>query len=645
MLWGLLAAATPVLIHFINRMRHRPVLWGAMLFLARARRSSTKFAKLRRFLILACRVLALAMVAMLLARPLLGGFVGRLFAGPPDLVVIVLDRSASMEARVGGGEGTLRQRALRELAASRAVLNEVRRIVVVDSATGKPVELPSADQLGDERFWPATDTGTDVPALLDRALALVAEAKVGRAEIWLVSDLQAANWRPNGNTWRMFADRYAAMPEDVVFRLIAFSREPQTNASVRVLSSTMRFEQGNQMLDLAFEIRVSGAASQDLVVSLALNGRLQNLKLHVTNGQLVVRRSFPLADREAGWGTVEIPADGNAQDNRAFFAWEPPPQRLAVVVAENPTVGRILTFAAAPVPSDPERVAETRTPGKLDDLSAASLLIWQGRPPEGEDRRALDSFLAAGGHVLFFPGWQGGGDLVAGLGWGKPAEAPADSPWRVATWDHENGPLAATPSGTQLSVDRLELLRMCPVLGTTAEQFAFLADETPFLSSSAVGRGRAWFCPTLPQREWSNLGRGTVLLPAIQRILNEAGRRFGHIQVHDCGEDLNLTDLVPLGNSTLGTGTSLAGVFRTDGSMVVLQRPSDEDLPGYLDGGAVRELFGNVPLHLRLDRQGVRKAGVQSELWWAMALLGLLFMLGEALLTVAPRRLRGEGAP
>jgi hypothetical protein len=549
-----------------------------------------------------------------------------------------------MEARVGDGEETLRQRALRELAASRAVLSEVRRIVVVDSATGKPVELPSPDQLGDERFWSATDAGADVPALLDRALAVVAEAKAGRAEIWLVSDLQAANWRPSGNTWQAFTERYAALSQDVVFRLIAFAKGPQANASVRVLNSSMRFEQGSQMLDLAFEIRSSQATSQDMVVSLSLNGRLQNLKLRVANGQLVVRRSFPLADREAGWGTIEIPADGNARDNRAFFAWEPPPQRLAVVVAENETVGRILAFAAAPVPNDPERVAETRPADKLGDLSAVSLLLWQGKPPEGEDRGAVETFLTDGGHVLFLPGWQGGGDLVAGLGWGKPAEAPADSPWRVTTWNRENGPLAATPSGTQLSVDRLELLRMCPLLGTTEEQFALLADETPFLASSAVGRGRAWFCPTLPQREWSNLGRGTVLLPAIQRILNEAGRRFGHIQVHDCGEEMAMTDLVPLGSSSLESGSSTAGVFRTNGSMVVLQRPSDEDLPGYLDEAAVRELFGNVPLHLRLDRQGVRKAGVQSELWWAMALLGLLFMLGEALLTVAPRRLRGEGA-
>ena len=644
MLWGLLAASTPVLIHFINRMRHRPVLWGAMLFLARARRSSTKFAKLRRFLLLACRVLALAALAFLLSRPLLGGFVGRLFAGPPELVVIVLDRSASMEARTGNGEETLRKRALVKLAESRSLLDEVRRIVVLDSATGKPVELPSAHQLGDERFWHGTDTRADLPALVERAMVVIGEAGAGRAEVWVVSDLQAANWRPAASTWQGFAERQARLRQDVVFRLLSLADDTQANAAVRVVASELRFEGSDQVLDLSFEIIAPQALNQKMVVSLQLNGRAQNLEVQLTKGRLFVRRSFPLANRDAGWGMVEIPADGNARDNRAFFAWEPPGQRLAVVVAENAAVGRTLGFAACPVPGDPERLLESRARGQLGDLAGVSLLIWQGRPPEGADREVVEAFLEQGGQALFFPGDRAAGDLFAGLGWAKPGVAPQDKPWAVANWDQENGPLAGTPSGIQLSVDRLKLLRTCTLLGTTEEQFAFLVDETPFLAASAVGGGRAWFCTTLPHREWSTLGRGTVLLPLVQRLLNDGGRRFGHIQVHDCGEEVELADLVPLASGVSGANVTTAGVFRSDAGMVVLRRPAEEDLPGRLAEPEVRELFGDIPLQLLHDRRGTRQAGLQSELWWAMALLGLLFMLGEALLTVRPPRGDLEGA-
>jgi len=40
-LWGLPLMLLPVIIHLINRMRHRPRQWAAMQFLLAATRSST----------------------------------------------------------------------------------------------------------------------------------------------------------------------------------------------------------------------------------------------------------------------------------------------------------------------------------------------------------------------------------------------------------------------------------------------------------------------------------------------------------------------------------------------------------------------------------------------------------------------------
>ena len=129
----------------------------------------------------------------------------------------------------------------------------------------------------------------------------------------------------------------------------------------------------------------------------------------------------------------------------------------------------------------------------------------------------------------------------------------------------------------------------------------------------------------------------------MQRLLTEGARRLGHIRVHDCGEEVDLADLVPLASGGGAADATTAGVFRADGRMVVLRRPAEEDLPGRLAEPEIRELLGDIPAHLLHDRVGTRQAGLQSELWWAMALLGLLFMLGEALLTVAPPRGSGEG--
>ena len=79
-----------------------------------ATRNSVSHARLRQFLILLCRVLAVAMLVLFLARPLAGGWLGWALSPAPDAIVILLDRSASMETKAGAT--TKRQQALQLLA-------------------------------------------------------------------------------------------------------------------------------------------------------------------------------------------------------------------------------------------------------------------------------------------------------------------------------------------------------------------------------------------------------------------------------------------------------------------------------------------------------------------------------------------------
>ena len=100
-LLGLPLIALPIIIHLLNRLRHRPKPWAAMRFLVSATRSSVNQARLRQFLILLCRVLAVLMLVLFLARPLAGGWLGWALSPAPDSIIILLDRSASMEALNG----------------------------------------------------------------------------------------------------------------------------------------------------------------------------------------------------------------------------------------------------------------------------------------------------------------------------------------------------------------------------------------------------------------------------------------------------------------------------------------------------------------------------------------------------------------
>ena len=76
MLWGLLAASIPIIIHLLNRRRHKTIQWAAMQFLLKATRESRGKKKLRHFLILACRTLGIAALVLAAARPIVSGLLG-----------------------------------------------------------------------------------------------------------------------------------------------------------------------------------------------------------------------------------------------------------------------------------------------------------------------------------------------------------------------------------------------------------------------------------------------------------------------------------------------------------------------------------------------------------------------------------------
>ena len=104
-LWGLLLGFLPILIHLFNRLRHRKLPWAAMMFLRMANRKSTKYAKVRQWLVLLFRMLAVMALVFALSRPLAGGWIKGMMSGKPDVILIIIDRSASMGAQSGEKPG------------------------------------------------------------------------------------------------------------------------------------------------------------------------------------------------------------------------------------------------------------------------------------------------------------------------------------------------------------------------------------------------------------------------------------------------------------------------------------------------------------------------------------------------------------
>ena len=234
MLFGLPLVALPVLIHLINQRRYQTTRWGAMMFLLAAQRMSRGYARLRQWLILLFRMLAVAGLILAVGRPLASGLLGLAAGGRADTTIILLDCSPSMQQREAGGGLSKLAAGRRQLADTLATLGS-SRWVLIDSTTNQPHEIAVARRA--MRTSPAqepTGAEADLPAMLEAARTYIQANHTGRTEIWICSDLRENDWHADSGRWRTLRESFAELAQGVRFHLLAYPQVATGNTAVRV---------------------------------------------------------------------------------------------------------------------------------------------------------------------------------------------------------------------------------------------------------------------------------------------------------------------------------------------------------------------------------------------------------------------------
>jgi hypothetical protein len=645
-LWGLPLILVPVIIHLINRMRHRRQKWAAMRFLISATHSSVSHAKLRQFLILLFRVMAVLMLLLFLSRPLAGGWVGWMFSPAPDAIVILLDRSASMETRLAGTEETRREYALRLLSQTAREFEESSRLALIDSATRIPQPFARAETMVSLPQVEATDTAADIPSLFQSAFHWLTEQQAGAAEIWIASDMQRSNWQPEDTRWEALREQFGALPQRVRIRLLALNQPSEKNLSValREVSRTRRGQDEN--LRLLFDFLSTHPENQSVPVSLTLNGAPSQLDLQM-DGQAFRWRHIadPGSEERSGWGKLEIPADSNARDNTAYFVYGAEQRLRAAVISEQEEVSRLLAFAAAAWDGERHRMAERERLARAGELSwdNRTLLVWQGALPEGQLADQLHLFAEEGGRVIFFPPGHSGPQRFLGFGWGEVEQAEETAPFRIARWDEEQGPLGRTDEGFSLPLSQTIFQKRQAIAGARNRLAAF-TDGAPFLVRQTVGQGEVYFCSSLPLEDWSSLGEGPVLVPMLQRLLQSGARRLQQTAAFYCGE-LSRAELArpwtPVDSDEDRDIRFHAGVYQAGDRLLALNRPPAEDDLERVQAEEAETLFGGLPFQWFEDRRR-REEPLQGEFWRFFLAGMLIFLMVESFLVLPARSEQGE---
>ncbi len=647
-LWGLPLVLVPVLIHLFNRLRHRSMPWAAMMFLRSATRKSTRYARLRQFLVLLFRVLAVLVLVLALSRPLAGGWVGWAFASAPDVVVILLDRSASMETKDPASQSTKRETAIGLLGEAARRLEESSRFVLLENAFRAPQEIGSAAALAELPLVAATDTAADFPEMLQAALDWFNQTRPGTAEIWIASDLQRSNWQPESERWPALSSGLAALPQGVRVRLLALNKEPAANTSVSVPEADRQGSGAQYELNLTVDVERSSPGITTLPLLVNLNEARSQVELKMESQSFRYRHRTPLGnDDSGGWGYVELPADANPADNRSYFVYGTVPALRAAVIGQDEVSRQILQAAIAPNPANTNQICEVIGAEQLETTNwdRYALVVWQAPLPTGELADRLQAFVEGGGVIVFFPpGEPGGTRRFGGIAWGEAQQGGTNGAFQVVRWEEQEGPLAKTDEGFSLPVSDLEVKQRQLISGELTSLASF-GDEAVFLGRRVMAEGQVVVCSTLANAEWSDLADGAVLVPMMQRLLREGGRRFAAASSLACGDWTPSRDderWAPVDSREPKDIRTRAGVYRSGTRMVAVNRPGREDDREILEAAKATELFGGLPVHL-FEEESSRASRLQSELW-RLFLFGMaIFLIAEGILILPERGERRAG--
>ena len=324
-LYGLAAAALPLLMHLMNRRRSVTVAFSNVALLQALQQDRMRRVKVKQWAVLALRTLLIALLVLAFARPTVressvGGSHGETSA------VLLVDRSMSTQYQVSGQ--SLLSHSKDRVNEALELFNERDRVRLLsfddsvkpsDASTIERVGLSLADLSPSYR---ATDPGLAIEA----ARRILLEDRTPNRELYVFSDITRKGWEE-------LRDSYDGFEGATVF-VIPSPEVEEGNVAVRSIRTTDFLVSVGRPTRLVAEVENFGAANvKELPVQVFVDGQRIGQKVIACSAGSRQQVSFRWTPEKGGARElrVEIPDDALLADNRRSSVLHIP-ERLKVGV-------------------------------------------------------------------------------------------------------------------------------------------------------------------------------------------------------------------------------------------------------------------------------------------------------------------------
>lgn len=520
-LFALAASALPLLIHLLSRRRAREVPFSSLRFLERSDRKSMRRINLRRLILLALRTLAIALIALAFARPVITGRTASLFPGKePKAVVVMIDRSYSMGARGSGGTSFDAAAAAALDIAGGLEDDDELTIVLFDEGTEeiftaeRPGRAAAAGALAEVE---PSMMGTDLRAAAGHAAALLGKSRRTARELFLISDFQRTGLTGSAGI---------EMPERTRVFLVPVSPASGPNVAVeRVVLPGSAVHRGE-----AAEMRVlvrntSPDHPAGFPLRVEIDGRRimeKEIELPPGGGE---EHSFEFDAGRSGWirGSVSCREDMlTADDTRLFTLLVREKTPVLMISGEG-----AFYLGQAVVPDGADGDIDLASRGwsgyTTADLAGADVIVAGpgGRPSAG-DPALLRRYAEEGGRLVVFisPGMERFSERLSSYDIEVGARETGAGFIELERPEEEMPLLSVFSSADLDGIARLRFAEAAAVKGLPPGKAALsFSDGTPFVWVEAAGEGEIIFAAFSPLPENGDLVLSPWFLPLVQQMV------------------------------------------------------------------------------------------------------------------------------
>lgn len=570
-LFGLFAAGLPLLIHLLNRRRLKRIRFPAVRFILLSQRRISRTYRLRHWILLAFRTLAVILLVLLLANPIFQTGAGLLAGAGPSALAIVLDNSLSMKwSRQEEGFKEAKE-AVRFLVSS---LNEGDRAALIPTGVLERTEIrlksEKAALLKELDSIQVSDGTADFTLALRKAYQSLRDPAAHK-EIWLFTDMALTGW----DRFNLAAvGQYDPLIPVKIIKVA--SSELPLNATIKELRIQGRGIGAGLPLRLeASLVNFTEKEVKDLLVQLNVGGQNREQKLVALppKGESTVSFQFSLNQPGTQQGYVSLKKEGLAGNSSVHFTLQAQEKFKVLLVDGDPQTSL--------VQSETFFLSHALNPSGGAD---ASVFLPTVTIPEGLGSASLDGyevvilcnvpalpdpllpglrdFLQRGGGLLIFLGdrvqsdnynlklFQASPTILPGrIGDRKNlSEAAAEKIGKI-----NGGHPALQGLDDQLLKDSLLSARVRAYMRSDSAELSpliALSNGDPLLLEKRIGAGRIMLVATSADRDWSDLPLKTAYLPLMQSLVGYlAGGKRGSF---DAGISVGETKTFSLPPSYVG---------------------------------------------------------------------------------------------